>query len=53
MEGRRRRGGARNEGRTDQAWIMTGEGLKVEILEDKSQAIPIAPPRALLRGREA
>jgi len=30
-----------NEGRTDQAWIMTGEGLKVEILEDKSQTIPI------------
>jgi catechol 2,3-dioxygenase-like lactoylglutathione lyase family enzyme len=30
-----------NAGRTDQAWIMTGEGLKVEILEDKSQTIPI------------
>ena len=30
-----------NQGRTDQAWIMTGEGLKVEILEDKSQTIPI------------
>ena len=30
-----------NEGRTDQAWIMTGEGLKVEILEAKSQTIPI------------
>src|SRR6266404_1534924 len=30
-----------NKGRTDQAWIMTGEGLKVEILEDKSQTIPI------------
>jgi catechol 2,3-dioxygenase-like lactoylglutathione lyase family enzyme len=27
--------------RTDQAWIMTGEGLKVEILEDRSQTIPI------------
>jgi catechol 2,3-dioxygenase-like lactoylglutathione lyase family enzyme len=30
-----------NNGRTDQAWIMTGDGLKVEILEDKSQTIPI------------
>jgi catechol 2,3-dioxygenase-like lactoylglutathione lyase family enzyme len=30
-----------NNGRTDQAWITTGEGLKVEILEDKAQTIPI------------
>ena len=28
-------------GRTDQAWITTADGLKVEILEDKSQTIPI------------
>jgi catechol 2,3-dioxygenase-like lactoylglutathione lyase family enzyme len=28
-------------GRTDQAWIITSEGLKVEILEDKTQTIPI------------
>ena len=30
-----------SEGRQDQAWIVTGEGLKVEILEDKAQTIPI------------
>ncbi len=38
-----------NEGRTDQAWIMTGEGLKVEILEDKSQTIPIRHHHARCR----
>lgn len=27
--------------RTDQAWITTGDGLRVEILEDKTQTIPI------------
>src|SRR6185295_10826272 len=27
--------------RTDQAWIMTGDKLKVEILEDKAQTVPI------------
>jgi catechol 2,3-dioxygenase-like lactoylglutathione lyase family enzyme len=27
--------------RTDQAWIMTADGLKVEILEDKTQTVPI------------
>jgi catechol 2,3-dioxygenase-like lactoylglutathione lyase family enzyme len=27
--------------RTDQAWIMTGEKLKVEILQDKAQTVPI------------
>jgi catechol 2,3-dioxygenase-like lactoylglutathione lyase family enzyme len=30
-----------SNGRTDQAWIMTGDGLKVEILEDKAQTVPI------------
>jgi catechol 2,3-dioxygenase-like lactoylglutathione lyase family enzyme len=30
-----------NNGRTDQAWITTVDGLRVEILEDKSQTIPI------------
>jgi catechol 2,3-dioxygenase-like lactoylglutathione lyase family enzyme len=28
-------------GRTDQAWITTADGLKVEILEDKTQTAPI------------
>jgi len=28
-------------GRTDQAWITTADGLKVEILEDKTQTVPI------------
>jgi catechol 2,3-dioxygenase-like lactoylglutathione lyase family enzyme len=28
-------------GRTDQAWVITGDGLKVEILEDKTQTVPI------------
>jgi catechol 2,3-dioxygenase-like lactoylglutathione lyase family enzyme len=27
--------------RTDQAWVTTADGLRVEILEDKSQTIPI------------
>jgi catechol 2,3-dioxygenase-like lactoylglutathione lyase family enzyme len=30
-----------NEGRTDQAWIMTPDQLRIEILEDKSQTLPI------------
>ena len=30
-----------HNGRTDQAWITTADGLKVEILEDKTQTIPI------------
>ncbi len=33
--------GAGNNGRTDQAWITTADGLRVEILEDKSQTVPI------------
>jgi hypothetical protein len=28
-------------GRTDQAWITTADGLKVEILKDKTQTVPI------------
>ena len=28
-------------GRTDQAWIMTPDNLRIEILEDKSQTLPI------------
>jgi catechol 2,3-dioxygenase-like lactoylglutathione lyase family enzyme len=28
-------------GRTDQAWITTADGLRVEILEDKTQTVPI------------
>ena len=28
-------------GRTDQAWITTADGLKIEILEDKAQTVPI------------
>jgi catechol 2,3-dioxygenase-like lactoylglutathione lyase family enzyme len=28
-------------GRADQAWVITGDGLRVEILEDKSQTVPI------------
>ena len=28
-------------GRTDQAWITTADGLRVEILEDKAQTVPI------------
>jgi catechol 2,3-dioxygenase-like lactoylglutathione lyase family enzyme len=30
-----------NDGRPDQAFIFTADGLKVEILEDKSQTVPI------------
>ncbi len=30
-----------NKGRTDQAFIFTGDGLKIEILEDKTQTVPI------------
>ena len=30
-----------NNGRTDQAWVKTVDGLKVEILEDKAQTVPI------------
>jgi len=30
-----------SNGRTDQAWITTADGLRVEILEDKDQLIPI------------
>jgi len=33
--------GPGTNGRTDQAWITTSEGLKVEILEDRSQTVPI------------
>ena len=33
--------GPGSNGRTDQAWIMTGDGLKVEILEDRAQTVPI------------
>jgi catechol 2,3-dioxygenase-like lactoylglutathione lyase family enzyme len=29
------------KGRTDQAFIFTGDGLKIEILEDKTQTVPI------------
>jgi catechol 2,3-dioxygenase-like lactoylglutathione lyase family enzyme len=30
-----------NNGRLDQAYVVTGDGLRVEILEDKSQTVPI------------
>src|SRR5476651_127081 len=30
-----------NKGRTDQAFIFTADGLKIEILEDKTQTVPI------------
>ena len=30
-------------GRTDQAFVVTPDGLRIEILEDKSQKIPIQP----------
>lgn len=30
-----------NNGRTDQAWVKTVDGLKVEFLEDKAQTVPI------------
>jgi len=30
-----------SNGRTDQAWITTADGVRIEILEDKSQTIPI------------
>jgi catechol 2,3-dioxygenase-like lactoylglutathione lyase family enzyme len=40
LEGRRRPVVMGNE-RTDQAWVTTADGLRVEILEDKSQTIPI------------
>ena len=29
------------KGRTDQAWVTTAEGLRIEILEDKNQKVPI------------
>jgi catechol 2,3-dioxygenase-like lactoylglutathione lyase family enzyme len=30
-----------NNNRLDQAWVVTPDGLRVEILEDKSQSVPI------------
>jgi catechol 2,3-dioxygenase-like lactoylglutathione lyase family enzyme len=33
--------GPGTNGRTDQAWITTQDGLRVEILEDKTQTVPI------------
>jgi len=30
-----------SNGRTDQAWLTTADGLKVEFLEDKAQTVPI------------
>ena len=30
-----------NNGRTDQAFVVTSDGLRIEILEDKSQKVPI------------
>ena len=30
-----------NNGRTDQAWTATADGLRLEILEDRNQAVPI------------
>ena len=30
-----------NNGRTDQAFVVTGDGLRIEILEDKNQKVPI------------
>ena len=30
-----------NNGRLDQAYVVTGDGLRVEILEDKNQTVPI------------
>jgi catechol 2,3-dioxygenase-like lactoylglutathione lyase family enzyme len=33
--------GPGTNGRTDQAWIVSGDGLKIEILEDKTQTVPI------------
>ena len=30
-----------NNNRLDQAWVVTPDGLRVEILEDKTQAVPI------------
>jgi catechol 2,3-dioxygenase-like lactoylglutathione lyase family enzyme len=30
-----------NHGRADQAWVTTTDGLRVEILEDKTQTVPI------------
>ncbi len=30
-----------NNGRTDQAYVVTADGLRIEILEDKTQAVPI------------
>jgi predicted enzyme related to lactoylglutathione lyase len=30
-----------NNERLDQAWVVTPDGLRVEILEDKSQSVPI------------
>ena len=30
-----------NNGRLDQAWVTTADGLRVEILQDKNQTVPI------------
>ena len=31
----------KNSGRLDQAWVTTPDGLRIEVLEDKSQTMPI------------
>ena len=41
MESRRRAGAAGNNNRTDQAYVVTPDGLRIEILEDKTQGVPI------------
>ena len=32
---------AGNNGRLDQAWVTTADGLRIEILEDKNQTMPV------------
>jgi catechol 2,3-dioxygenase-like lactoylglutathione lyase family enzyme len=41
VEGRRRSGGAGGNGRLDQAYVNTPDGLRIEILENKNQSMPI------------
>jgi Glyoxalase/Bleomycin resistance protein/Dioxygenase superfamily len=41
-----------NNNRLDQAWVITPDGLRVEILENKNQSVPVRHPMADLPGTQ-
>jgi len=46
VESRRRPGRARHQWRLDQAYVNTPDGLRIEILENKNQPMPIQSEHA-------